>query len=913
MNAPGPLSRERLARVDAWLEAALLLEGTDQDLFVERCRRHDPEAAAELAGLLAAAAEVADDTGPPRPPWLPAEATAAPPAPLGPWRFLRLLGSGASAEVWLARRDDGVEPAQAAIKLLDPQLRLVRLRERLQQEGALLARLAHPHIAGLIEAGVTADDRAYLVLEFIDGEDVLSHCRARDLDARARVQLLLQLTDALAFAHRHLVVHRDVKPANVLVDAAGRLRLLDFGIARLLDPGDDAPRTHTVWRAFTPEFAAPEQIAGAPTTTAVDIFAAGVLLQCLLGGKPDRSRPSTREAVAGADRDLFAIARRATRDEPEARYATIDALAADLRAWLDGRPVAARRGERSYVLRKFVRRHRLGTALGALAAAALAVSLVVNIEARSAAEAAAQRAVATQQFLRDTFAEANPRTRGGRPSRIEDVLATAAATAVRRFEGDDLLRAEVLALVGELQFLNFQAEAAASTLGQAIAAAERTGPPGRDVWRNAQHLRSASLVMLGRAEEAEAALAAWLAADPALHAEAPAGWCRAQATLADARARTDPASAAAALRSALDGCRTTAGFDPGSLARAERSYGNLLRNLERPAEAAAVLDAAASALAAADADESYWYERASLQFDRANVAGLLGRPLEQAALTRQAYALFERHTAADSNLRADPLLALGAVQLREGDLPAARASFEEALRLRERDGGATAIPQRVRILTNLGWAAWEGGDRARAAVDWRRALDLLATPGQAPSLDAVTLHSNLAEAAWRSGDGAAARNHADAALEALHATGTRRDDLHAVALFVRCMGRAVAGDAGALGDCDQGIRLDHARSPDDVALRVDGQRYLADAAIRIGAIARARRAVDAALALLDGPEAVDVGLRVHVFILGGLAAAAAGDAALARQRLAQADAAGSSTEPSVLAQRRQLAQAVAVR
>jgi len=903
----------RLARVDAWLEAALVLPGPEQAEFVQRCHREDPDAAAELAVLLDAAARLADFDEPPRPPWLPTDEAMPTPAPLGPWRFLRPLGSGATAEVWLAQRDDGVEPTLAAIKLLDPRLRHVRLRERLQQEGALLARLKHPHIAGLLEAGVAADDRAYLALEFIDGEDVLSHCRARDLDAHARVRLLLQLADALAFAHRHLVVHRDVKPANVLVDANGRLRLLDFGIARLLDADQDSPRTHTVWRAFTPEFAAPEQIAGAPTTTAIDIFATGVLLQCLLGGKPDRSRPSTRESVAGADRDLFAIARRATRDEPEARYATIDALAADLRAWLEGRPVAARRGERSYVLRKFVRRHRLGTALGALSLFALSASLVVNIEARSAAEAASQRALATQQFLRDTFAEANPRTRGGRPSRIEDVLATAAATAGRRFPGDGLLRAEVLTPVGELQVLNFQAAAAVSTLDAAIAAAQHSGPEGRAVWCNAQHLRSASLVMLGRAAEAEAALAAWFVADPDLRAEAPATWCRAQSTLADARAKSDPGAAQAALRGALDGCRTTPGFDPGSLARAERTLGRLLRDLKRPDEAAAVLEAAEAALASADTDTSYWYERASLRFDRATVAGLQGRQEDEAALTREAYALFEQHTATDSNLRADPLLALGAVQLREGDLAAARASFDEAFRLRERDGDAATIPQRVRILTNLGWAAWEGGDRLRAAEDWRRALGLLAAPGQAPSLDAVTLNNNLAEAAWRGGDGVAAWTHADAALAALQATGTRRDDLRAVALFVRCMGRALTGDAAALADCDEGIGLDRARAPDDATLMADGQRYLADAAIRVGDHARARRAAEATLALLDGAGKDEVELRVHAHVLAGLAAVVTGDQPLARRRLAQADATGSTTEPSVIAQHRQLADAVARR
>jgi serine/threonine-protein kinase len=899
--------------VDAWLETALALPRHEWPDFVERCRRQDADAAAELASLLAAAPDVDTDDEAPRPAWLPATGTVQAPAPIGAWRFLRPLGSGASAEVWLARRDDGAQPAVAAVKLLDPRLRHVHLRERLQQEGALLARLEHPHIAGVIEAGVTVDDRAYLVLEYIDGEDVLSHCRARDLDAPARVHLLLQLTDALAYAHRNLVVHRDVKPANVLVDAHGRIRLLDFGIARLLDPADDVPRTHTVWRAFTPEFAAPEQIAGAPTTTAVDIFAAGMLLQCLLGGKPDRSRPSTRETVAGADRDLFAIARRATRDEPEARYATIDALAADLRAWLEGRPLAARRGERSYVLRKFVRRHRAGTALGVLAVIALGVSWVVNIQARSAAEAAAQRALATQQFLRDTFAEANPRTRGGRPSRIEDVLATAAATAGRRFEGNDLLRAEVLAMVGELQALNFQSEPAASTLEQAIAAAQRAGPAARPVLRNAQLLRSASLVVSGRAEDAEAALVAWLGADTALRAESPATWCRAQSTLADARARTAPAAAEAALRGALEVCRGVAGFDPGSAARAARTHANLLRNLERPAEAAVVLEAAEAGLAAADPHASHWYELASLKFDRAGIAGTLGRADEQAALTRQSYALFERHTAADSNLRADPLLALGAVQLREGDLAGARASFEEALRLRERDGDQAAIPQRVRILTSLGWGAWEGGDRQRAADDWRRALALLATPGQAPTLDAVTLNSNLAEAAWRSGDGATALAHADAALAALEATGARRDDLHAVALFVRCMARAVAGDVDALGDCDRGIAMDRARASDDIALLADGQRYLADAAIRIGDTARARGAAESVLSMSGATDALDVELRVHAHVLAGLAALAARDASLARRRLEQADAIGSAAEPSIVAQRDRLAAALAER
>jgi len=331
---------------------------------------------------------------------LTAEA-ARPGQRLGAWEIVRGIGAGGMGEVFEVRRADGQYDGRAAVKLLKRGMDSAAVLQRFAQERQALARLAHPHIARLLDAGASDEGLPYFVLEFVDGQPI--DRAVKTLSLRARLQMFLQLADAVAHAHRNLLVHRDLKPGNVLVDSEGQVKLLDFGIAKALDPleGNDGNVTSGGHRPYTPNYASPEQVRGEPVTTATDIYSLGVLLyQMLTGTRPTGrdatspteaarsvledaptrpSRLSVREAVdpqwintrKTLEGDLDNILLKALEKAPERRYASVDALAADVLAFLHGRPVSARRASAAYVAGKFVRRHRAGSAMAALALCAV--------------------------------------------------------------------------------------------------------------------------------------------------------------------------------------------------------------------------------------------------------------------------------------------------------------------------------------------------------------------------------------------------------------------------------------------------------------------------------------------------------------------------------------------------------------
>lgn len=352
---------------------------------------------------------------------------------LGPWRLERLLGRGGMGEVWLAARCDGQVRQQAAIKRV--RSATPALVRRMLRERELLARLSHPHIARFLDAGIDAAGTPYLVMEYIEGEPIDRWCGARRASLAERVHLLLAVGEALAHAHRHLVVHRDLKPANVLVDPDGKPRLLDFGIARLLDDTAGA-ETETGLAAMTPAWAAPEQLLGGEVTTATDVHALGLLAFELLAGslpelrthtplakvalrlaqeEPERASEAARRLGAEAPvpasllaGDLDAVLARALRPEPGRRYPDVESMLRDLRAWQAGLPVEARAGQRGYRLRRFAWRHRGWIAAGGLAAAGLIGGAALAwVQAQRAIEAS-RTAQSVQAFLEDVFISADP-------------------------------------------------------------------------------------------------------------------------------------------------------------------------------------------------------------------------------------------------------------------------------------------------------------------------------------------------------------------------------------------------------------------------------------------------------------------------------------------------------------------------
>lgn len=315
---------------------------------------------------------------------------------VGPYEIDRLLGRGGMGAVYLAHRADGHFEQKVAIKLIDRPFETDLFRERFRQERQILAGLQHPYIARLLDGGVTADGELYLVMEYVDGVPIHRFCLDRQLSQTQRIELFLRACEAVQFAHQNFVVHRDLKPDNILVAADGTPRLLDFGTAKLLSPSlenQDSQLTREGYLSFTPQYASPEQVLGNAITTASDTYSLGVLLYLLLTGAPPyelkqattgemlrtvcEEAPPRPSPLAGAgnrfDGDLEAILLKALRKEPQERYLTAERLADDLRAYLEGRPVAARRGTLRYVGGKFIRRHRL-----ALAAAALLVITLIS-------------------------------------------------------------------------------------------------------------------------------------------------------------------------------------------------------------------------------------------------------------------------------------------------------------------------------------------------------------------------------------------------------------------------------------------------------------------------------------------------------------------------------------------------------
>ncbi len=338
---------------------------------------------------------------------------------LGPWRLTTLLGRGGMGEVWEAQRDDGAYEARVAVKLLQAGPDGGRRSAHFAQEQRLLARLNHPHIARLLDAGHSDDGHPYFVMEAVEGQPIDAACRGLALASRLR--LFLQLTDAVAHAHAQGLIHRDLKPANVLVDADGRVKLLDFGIAHALDDAGADAETGT--RPLTPGFASPEQVRGEPVSAASDVFALGVLLHLLLTGVRPHGRTATTTAEAlravledaptrpsaapldetidpGISRrrlngDLDAIVLKALAKSPGQRYAHADALASDLRAVLELRPVSARPQTLPYVARRLLQRHRGVVAATLLALLAVVTALAATAwQARDAAAALALAALA---------------------------------------------------------------------------------------------------------------------------------------------------------------------------------------------------------------------------------------------------------------------------------------------------------------------------------------------------------------------------------------------------------------------------------------------------------------------------------------------------------------------------------------
>ena len=341
---------------------------------------------------------------------------------VGPYRLERLLGRGGMGTVYLARRVDGQFEQQVAIKLIGLPLASDLFRERFRLERQILAGLSHPNIARLLDGGVSEDGELYLAMEYANGLPIQRYCEKHSLSIRERIELFKSVCAAVRFAHQNLVVHRDLKPDNILVLEDGTPKLLDFGTAKLLSPADvlvDTEFTRQGYHSYTPQYASPEQVLGHPISTASDIYSLGVLLYVLATGVPPYElkefttaelvrvicgqqppKPSQKAAGGALDSDIDAIVLKALRKEPEQRYASVDQFIADLDAYLAGRPVAAHQGNFRYRAGKFARRNKLAFAGTAVLSVAILAGIGGVLWQSRIANAERRRAEARAEDLR---------------------------------------------------------------------------------------------------------------------------------------------------------------------------------------------------------------------------------------------------------------------------------------------------------------------------------------------------------------------------------------------------------------------------------------------------------------------------------------------------------------------------------
>ncbi len=444
------IDTRKWSKLSALLDQALDLPAREREVWLRELRLSDPDAS-ELAVMLDEHRQLSAEGFLNSSPLAATEASMAG-ITIGSYTLLSRIGDGGMGSVWLGKRSDGRYEGEVAIKLLNAALVGRGGEERFRREGTILARLGHPHIARLIDAGVSNTGQPYLVLELVNGEHIDAYCDERRLSIERRIRLFLDVLAAVSHAHANLIVHRDIKPPNVLVNQAGAVKLLDFSIAKLMEDNGASRLTRDAGSALTPKYAAPEQVSGGAMTTRTDVYSLGVLLYELvcgqhpygnsvsssseftnalvnrepmrLGAAFARASADSRSLVAAQrsttpdrlsralDGDLGTILGKTLKKSPDERYGSVSELADDLRRYLAHQPIAAQPDTIRYRAAKFLRRHRRGVAFTTAVAIAI-VSLVVFYTMRLTAErdrarSAAEKASRVSELLTGVLTSADP-------------------------------------------------------------------------------------------------------------------------------------------------------------------------------------------------------------------------------------------------------------------------------------------------------------------------------------------------------------------------------------------------------------------------------------------------------------------------------------------------------------------------
>jgi len=741
---------------------------------------------------------------------------------LGSWRVGQPIGQGATASVFHGERADGTYEQNVAIKLLHPGHDPSGDRDRLREELRVLARLEHPGIARLIDGGFSDQGRPFLVMEYVDGLQIDQWCERQDLDWRQRLQLIIRVCDAIRYAHGKLVVHADIKPSNVLVNQAGEPKLVDFGIAGLLR--DDSSAVEERQDAFlrcSPAYAAPEQLRGASVSTATDVFGVGALLYELLVGArvrdgqtlttllvdrtlpeataPPSSHPSPLTPAGVLRGDLDAICSRALAADPQHRYRSIEPLQQDLEHHLGHLPVSARPRTRSYLLSRWLRRHRLGAGLAAALLLSLLIGLSVSIRQTLLATESARRAEATTAFLLSVFEADEPGDYGAPLQSTRRDLATRAAEqldlvadqqpearielliaigrVLRKVGLTDQARALVQQGIVEIETLEFDGPAASLVsawfeLGQIESLDERM-EPAAEAFRQADALarsmndppveRAAILFQMGRVlsalrriEEAIATLD-----DAAVLAETSEETrvLLPRIELLKALTLNRGGRTQAALLTgerAVASARVIFGADHERTASALSTVGGMLRHTGQ-------LDRAEGMLREAYAigQRNYGQARPAVVNNLALLMETRGNLVEAESVQTEALNLAEAYYGRDSAASARYRRNLGLIQAWRGDWEQALSNLTQALNIHQADAGAEDN-YTLFMRSQLAWARLQAGQIDAVRESLPALLQRLPTLRESNPRTAIWIHMLAAELSLHNSDGQTARAHSDA-------------------------------------------------------------------------------------------------------------------------------------------------------
>jgi serine/threonine-protein kinase len=746
---------------------------------------------------------------------------------IGAYRILGQLGRGGMGVVHLAERADGSFEKRVAIKVLPGAASSPEAIRRFEQERRILGRLSHPHIAQLVDGGV--DDRGlpYLVLEYVEGEPVDVWCDRRQASLDQRLRLVIEFATALQTAHRNLVVHRDIKPSNLMVTGEGNVQLLDFGIAKLLDPeGEDAALTRTDGRPMTPTWASPEQVAGAPITVASDIYQLGLLLYELTTGlRPQAARtgslaelvelvcrheplpPSRAVLVDSADDpaarraarrgttparlarrlrpDLDAIVARALAKDPERRYASATELAADLERFLDGRPVRARRATFGYRITRWVRRNAALAAAGTVASLlTVGYAVAVTIQSRALerqrhrAEVEAAKATEVERFVLGLFESSDPQVSLGREVTARELLARGIERVDAELAGQPEVQARLWSALGEIH-------GQLGSLDEGYALVERA--LGQQLRLHGEiHIEVAET--FERLGDLERSRGRWTVAEDFF-----------ERSLAIRRALGDS--------------------DSSALARTLARLGVVASSLQADARAEALFRESLEI-------HRRNGNRGGVAFGLNNLGGLLAdRGDYRGAETHYREALeLNRAVYGDRH----PRLALNFSNLafalrRQGRLEEALAPLREALEIdRATYGDDHVVPARRRSI--LGFAHAQLGNLSAAEAHFAAALPVLARELPADSGLLADARVGLAMLRVRQGRHAEARTLLEAALEGLRASFGERH--HRVGRALLWLGRSLAGQghpAEAVAAWRQGLPLMRPGADDELIAQFEAE------------------------------------------------------------------------------------------